>query len=123
MSGNSFVLDTNIVLYLLSGNVTVAEIIDGSQSYVSFITQLELLGFKGITNKEQQKIRSFLAECIVVDITEEIKNKTIAIKQTSHLKLPDSIIAATAQFLEIPLLTADKDFEKLTELNIILYQE
>lgn len=123
MSGNSFVLDTNIVLYLLSGNVTVAEIIDGSQSYVSFITQLELLGFKGITNKEQQKIRSFLAECIVVDITEEIKNKTIAIKQSNHLKLPDSIIAATAQFLEIPLLTADKDFEKLTELNIILYQE
>jgi predicted nucleic acid-binding protein len=42
MSGRSFLVDTNIVLYLLSGNTTIAEIIDGSQLYVSFITQLEL---------------------------------------------------------------------------------
>lgn len=44
MSGNNFLLDTNIVLYLLSGNTTVAEIIDGTQLYISFVTQLELLG-------------------------------------------------------------------------------
>lgn len=70
MSGNSFLLDTNIVLYLLTGNSTVAEIVDGSQCYISFITQLELLGYKGISSKEQQKIKAFLAECIIVDINE-----------------------------------------------------
>ncbi len=123
MSGNSFVLDTNIVLYLLSGNSTVAEIVDGSQTYVSFITQLELLGYKGISSKEQQKVKAFLADCIIVDITEEIKKNTIAIKQKYHIKLPDSIIAATAQFLDIPLLTADKGFSKLGDMNIALYQE
>lgn len=123
MSGNSFVLDTNIVLYLLSGNSTVAEIIDGAQIYVSFITQLELLGYQGISKREQQKVKSFLADCTIVDITEEIKRNTIALKQKYHIKLPDSIIAATAQFLNIPLLTADKGFSKLTDLNIALYQE
>lgn len=116
-------LDTNIVLYLLSGNSTVAEIVDGSQTYVSFITQLELLGYKGISSKEQQKVKAFLADCIIVDITEEIKKNTIAIKQKYHFKLPDSIIAATAQFLDIPLLTADKGFSKLGDMNIALYQE
>jgi predicted nucleic acid-binding protein len=123
MSGNSFVLDTNIVLYLLSGNTTVAEIVDGSQSYVSFITQLELLGYKGISSREQQKIKAFLADCIIVDITEEIKRNTVVLKQKYQIKLPDSIIAATAQFLDIPLLTADKGFTKLSGLNIALYQE
>lgn len=123
MSGNSFVLDTNIVLYLLSGNSTVAEIIDGSQTYVSFVTQLELLGYKGISSREQQKVKSFLNECFIVDITEEIKRYTIALKQKYHIKLPDSIIAATAQSLDIPLLTADKEFSKLKDMNIILYQE
>lgn len=123
MNGNSFLLDTNIVLYLLSGNTTVEEIIHGSQLYVSFVTQLELLGYKGITAKEQQHIKNFLGECIIVDITEEIKKNTISIKQKHQVKLPDSIIAATASFLEIPLLTADKGFAKITALNVALYEE
>lgn len=123
MSGNNFLLDTNIVLYLLSGNTTVAEIIDGTQIYISFVTQLELLGYKGITAKEQQQVKKFLGECIIVDITEEIKKHTISIKQKHQVKLPDSIIAATALFLEIPLLTADKGFGKISPLNVVLYEE
>lgn len=31
MSGASFLLDTNVVLYLLSGNSTIADTIDGAQ--------------------------------------------------------------------------------------------
>ena len=116
-------MDTNIVLYLLAGNSTVAQIVDGSQVYVSFITQLELLGYKGISNREQQKVKAFLADCIIVDITEEIKKNTIALKQKYNTKLPDSIIAATSQFLDIPLLTADKGFSKLADMNIVLYEE
>ena len=42
MSGASFLLDTNVVLYLLSGNKTIADTIDGAQIYVSFVTELEL---------------------------------------------------------------------------------
>ncbi len=123
MSGRNFLVDTNIALYLLSGNKTIAEIIDGSQLYVSFITQLELLGFKGITTKEQQEVKQFLSECIIIDINEEIKKHTIAIKQKHEIKLPDSIIAATSLFIEIPLLTADKGFRKISQLNLALYEE
>jgi predicted nucleic acid-binding protein len=123
MNGNSFILDTNIVLYLLSGNTTIAETVDEANIYISFITQLELLGYKGITQKELQKIRAFLSECTVIDINDEIKKNTIAIKQKFNAKLPDSIIAATSQFLSIPLLTADKGFSKMTNVSILLYEE
>jgi predicted nucleic acid-binding protein len=60
---------------------------------------------------------------VIVDITEEIKKHTILIRQKHQIKLPDSIIAGTAMFLEIPLLTGDKGFSKITSLNIALYQE
>ncbi len=123
MSGRSFLIDTNIALYLLSGNKTIADILDGSQLYISFITQLELLGYKGITIKEQQNIKLFLNECIIIDINEEIKKNTIQIKQKHQIKLPDSIIAATALFIEMPLLTADKGFKKISKLNLALFEE
>jgi predicted nucleic acid-binding protein len=123
MNGRSFLIDTNIALYLLSGNKTIADIIDGSQLYISFVTELELLGYKGITSREQHNIKLFLKECIIIDINEEIKKLTIQIKQKNQMKLPDSIIAATALFIEIPLLTADKGFKKISKLNLALFEE
>jgi len=48
MSGNSFLIDTNIILYVLNGNKGLAKKIDNKEIYVSFITELELLGYKGI---------------------------------------------------------------------------
>jgi predicted nucleic acid-binding protein len=72
MNGSDFLIDTNIALYLLSGNKTVAEILNNSTIYISFITQLELLGYKEITNTEHQKIKQFIDECIVIDINNDI---------------------------------------------------
>lgn len=123
MSGASFLLDTNVVLYLLSGNSTIADTIDGAQIYVSFVTELELLGYKGITAKEQQKIKLFLNDCTIIDINDDIKKNTIAIKQKHQTKLPGAIIAATSLFTEIPLLTADVGFSKIGLIDVILYQE
>lgn len=123
MNGLNFLIDTNIALYLLSGNQTIAEIIDGSQLYISFISQLELLGYKGITSKEQLAVKHFLNECIVIDLNEGIKKNTISIKQKYQIKLPDSIIAATAMYLDLPLLTADKGFVKIDKLDLALFEE
>lgn len=46
MSGNSLLIDTNIALYLLNGDNTIAELLDGKDVYLSFISELELLGSK-----------------------------------------------------------------------------
>ncbi|MDZ7648402.1 MAG: hypothetical protein U5K54_15120 [Cytophagales bacterium] len=75
MNGNSVVLDTNIVLYLLSGDQVLSELLNGKKIYLSFISQLELLGFKGITSKQQTEIGKFIDDCIVIDINEEIKRR------------------------------------------------
>ena len=56
MNGNRFLLDTNIILYLLHGDQTLADILEGKQAYVSFITEVELYGFKTLSAEEKDKI-------------------------------------------------------------------
>ncbi len=44
MNGNSFFVDTNMLIMLVEGNDRVAELFDGCKIYTSFITEIELLG-------------------------------------------------------------------------------
>ena len=122
MNGNSVLLDTNIVLYLLSGDQQLSELLYGKKLYLSFVTELESLGYPSITEKEQEAVRSFLADCVIIDINEAIKEEVVRTKQIYRIKLPDSIILCTAKYLNIPFMTADDDFSKFAEENIIYYQ-
>ena len=123
MSGNSILLDSNIVLYLLKGDQTLIPLLEEKQLYVSFITQLEILGYKGIKAKEQEKIKKFLSDCIIVDINATIKHYTINLRQKYGLKLPDSIIMATSLYLNTPVITADREFNKVQELDLFYYEK
>jgi len=100
MSGTSLIIDTNIALYLLGGDTTLAEVLDGKTIYLSFIS-----------------------DCIIIDINKEIKNRTTELRRIYRLKLPDAIIGATAAYLKQPLMTADRDFQKINAINIIFYEK
>jgi len=122
MNGNKLFLDTNIILYLLNGDTTIAEILNEKILYISVITELELLGYKGISKKEEQIINNFVQQCKIININNAIKNETIHIRKTYNTKLPDSIIIASALYLDLPLITADSDFKRVDELTLILYE-
>lgn len=123
MSGSKFLLDTNAVLYILNGDEVLAELLNGEQLYISIITEIELLSFTSITLKERQLIKKFLTQFIIVNIDDAIKEQTIETKKAFQLKLPDSIISATAIVLNIPLITSDKHFRKITNLNLLFYDK
>jgi hypothetical protein len=38
-------------------------------------------------------------------------------------KLLDSIITATSQYFDIPLISADKGLKKVEEINLLFYKE
>lgn len=73
MNGNNFLIDTNISLYLLSKDDTLEALLEGKDLYISFITELELLGYKNITKEEQIKVERFVSDCIVIDFNSTIK--------------------------------------------------
>lgn len=122
MSGNSLLIDTNIALYLLNGDTTIAELLDGRDVYISFITELELLGFQDIKKEERSIIEDFLSNCIIIDLNQSIKETTIDLKQSYKLKLPDAIIAATSKYMNLPSISADKGFERISDLQFIKYE-
>ncbi len=123
MNGDKFLLDTNAVLYILNGDETLADFLFEKELYISIITELELLSFKNITIKEKKQIAKFLEELKVVNIHAEIKQLTIDLRKSSALKLPDSIIAATAIWLKLPFVTSDKQFRTIPGLNLIYYEK
>ena len=62
---------------------------------VSIITKIEVLGFK--TSPEIYKILvDFFKDATVINLTFEVAEKTIELRQLHKIKLPDAIISATA---------------------------
>jgi predicted nucleic acid-binding protein len=122
MNGNKLFLDTNILLYLLQGDETLTHSLDNKQFYISFITQLEILSFSNLTKSSEKLINELLSECVIIDINSEIKRGAIESRKNYKLKLPDCLVAATAQYLDLPLITADSDFQKIEELKLIYYE-
>jgi len=122
MSGKEILVDTNIFLYLLKGNDTLEGMLQGKDIYVSFMTELELIGFKNMTTKEEKQIESLLKDCLVVSMSSNIKEKYIELRRRYHLKLADAIIAATAIANNIPLITSDKQFKTIKELKLVTYE-
>ena len=122
MNGDQLFIDSNIILYYLNGDKTLLPVLEDKQLFVSFITELELLSFKKITEPETKLIEGFLQHCTIIEMSSVIKENTILLRRKYGLKLPDAIIAASSLFLNAPLFTADKDMATITEIDLIYYQ-
>jgi predicted nucleic acid-binding protein len=69
---------------------------------------MELLAFQGITKDEEDRVRRFLADLVVMPLDDVVESAAVAIRRTGALKLPDAIVAATAVSMEATLITGDK---------------
>lgn len=122
MSGTKLFLDTDIVIYWLNGDQTLAELLDGKHIYLSFITELELLGYSNLKPREQIAIKNLLNESHIIDINPPIKSIVIRLRKKNKLKLPDSIILASAIYLDLPLIASYADFKKIEDVDLIFYE-
>lgn len=93
----------------------VVDILEWADIHVSFITEIELLATSRITQAQARSIRAFLDQCIILGAEPEVRRYAIDFRKQTGLKLPDCIIAATAAYLNMPLVTGDKGFDKLQE--------
>ena len=109
-----FVLDTNIILYFLGGRL--ADPIPAGAYAISVISELELLAYPGLVSSEEQRIRDFLADVPVTDLTQPVKQHAVSFRKRFGLKLPDAIVAATALALDAVLLTNDQRLLALSDV-------
>ena len=122
MSGNEILVDTNVIIYLLQGDDTLAGILTGKQLYVSFITELELFGLNNRTKEYERLVESFLSDCFIVPMNNNILLHYKALRKAYKLKLADTLIAATAMAMNVPLITADKQFTEIRQLDLYQYE-
>lgn len=127
MSGINVLSDTNPLIYVLDGNQffsnAAAEFLDGKNVWISSISELELFGKKNLTPDQIEDINILLDSCFIVDINTEIKEITKKMLQDYPIKLPDAIIAATAQYMGFPVFTSDKAFKNIDEIDLILLEQ
>jgi predicted nucleic acid-binding protein len=120
MSGERVVADISALIHLLDGNVEATRVLQGSEVFVSFITELELLSGKRNPPGLLSRKRALLGDCTILDVNNRIKELVIHLRVRHGLKLPDCIIAATAIHLDLPLITSDSHFERLKD-EVALY--
>ncbi len=119
--GKKFLLDTNTVLNFIGDKLSpdpklkIAEIIDDVIN-ISFINKIELLGF----SKVEQSLIDFVNCSNVIAIDDDVVEKTFEIWRNNKIKLPDAVIAATAIFCGLVLLTNNtKDFNNRDKLEVV----
>ncbi len=121
MSGSNFLLDTNIIIYALKGLADVRPYFD-IQPHISVVTEIEVLGVKGLSDKEITTRETATGFCSIINLNNKIKLKAIELKRQAKIAIPDAIIAATAIEEGLTLVTADKGFKRIKELSLKLIE-
>jgi len=121
MNGNKYLADTNAFIYFLNKHPAIQPLLGVEWSY-SFITRIELLGKPGISTHAISMAEALLSSCTALPHTEAINDLAISLKQQYKIKTPDALIAATAIYHNLPLLTADNGFKRIKHkrLGIVL---
>jgi predicted nucleic acid-binding protein len=122
MSGVDLFVDTNILINLAEGKKGVDRYLEGNNLYVSVVSEIELLGWHKITAQQKIFFKSLLSDCGIIGLINPIKELAIGLKQKNKIKLPDAVIAASAIHLGVPLLTHDKDFQRIKDLDLVIIQ-
>jgi len=122
MNGHRLLADTNTLVYLDRGSKKATASLQGKEVFISFITEIELLGFPGLTTEKLRELEVMLASMQVIDMSARQKQIAIRLKQSRKIKTPDAIIAAASIEYDIPLLTADKSLTSIPGLTCILFE-
>ncbi len=108
-------LDTNVILYFLAGKL-ISPLPDNDYC-ISVITQLELLSFPSLNDESENMIQAFIDQVEIIGLTPEIIKETVIIRRKHKLKLPDSIIVATAKIFNVVILTNDQQICNLSDIR------
>jgi hypothetical protein len=118
-----YLIDTNILIYHFANQIPIAaqETLDKifkDHFNISVITKIEFLGWKNFNDKQLKKATEFLGFATVINMSKPVIDKTIKIRQTHNIRLPDAVIAATALSRNMTLVTRNADDFKGIKIKI-----
>lgn len=101
--------DTNILIDYLCGREKSKDIIqNAAKPAISVISKIEILS--GTEENELQITKDFLDNFEIIPVNERIVEMAVDIRNKYKLKLPNSIIWASAKSIDGLLVTIDSNF-------------
>jgi len=119
--GQKYLIDTNVLINAQMNCLSdkglgfLAKAID-ENFIISFITQIEYLGYKDISKASEE----FISLADVIEVDKLIIQICIDLRKNYKIKLPDALIAATALAYNLTLVTNNEnDFTAIQNLSVI----
>jgi predicted nucleic acid-binding protein len=123
----NLIFDTSILVDLERGyEATIKKLEELRKIYpapakIGFISYFEfLLGFKNKSVKNKEKARQFIEKFSVMQTTKNTAEALVTLKQKYELPLADLLIAAQVLENNAILVTKDKDFNMIKEMEKIV---
>jgi len=119
---NKLLFDTNIIIYYFNGIITDSKIdqILKESFNISIITKIEFLSWQKLRKdkKLEEQALNFISHANIYELTDDIANMVIDIRQQFKIKTPDAIIGATALVHGFDIVTNNVDDFKNLDLEI-----
>jgi len=121
----AFLLDSNVLISHFGGELRVARWMDpadagGGRAGVSVVTRIEVLGHSSVTGSVESAVRRLLDSLETFGLSDGVIERTVSLRRSHRLKLPDAIIAATALESSRVLVTHDlRGFGLVSGLRVI----
>jgi len=119
MNGNSALLDSNIIIYLSKNELPFSILDQFAALFVSVISYMEVLGYRFSNSKEENFVKELVSMFNIRFIDQEIAGNVIDIRKQYRIKLPDAIIAATADTDDLCLVTRNVEDFKNIDVRIL----
>lgn len=124
MNGIKYLFDTNAIISFLQGNSNLSNFTSLSSIGTSIISIIEFLSFAGITELDKKLLFEFINEIEVYGLNKDnifLINTITSLRSKFKIKLPDAIISGTAIHKNLILVTNDKDFSKIPNLQTLAF--
>ncbi len=114
-------VDSNILTYASQPDGDKSrEFIRNNTTFVSAVSQVEVLGYHKLKDDERQLLESFFALAVILPITTPVVDDAIRLRRIRKMSLGDSLIAATALVYDLPLATHNTDdFAWINKITLI----
>ena len=125
MNGKEFLIDSNIIIYHFNGEAIATNFLQKNieSCAISRITFMEIVSFD-FTENEEKLVIDFLKQFKIIDTSEEIALQVAKNRKRKKIKLPDNIIASTAQIYDLTLVTRNvKDFQSIDVKILNIFEE
>ena len=120
--GKGYLIDSNAVIDFFNKSLPDSgkELLSNVEPIISIITLVEIFSSNKASDDELKELKRFSEIAIIHNIDRDVALIAIELRQKYKIKLPDALIAATAIFYKLVLITRNvSDFQKIENLELI----